>query len=118
MIKKIFIFTLLSIMIFQAAAFAFETDGQVIFRDSLYGLAIGAVIGAAVYVADDREDFAQDVATGVIIGTVAGLGFGFYETRSFAEIEKNKLRFVIPTPVIKKKKDGIQYEAYLFKTEF
>ncbi len=118
MIKKILILTVLLIMIFQAPAFAFETDGQVIFRDSLYGLAIGAVIGAAVYVADDRNDFAQDVATGVIVGTIAGLAFGFYETRSFVEIEKNRLRFVVPTPLIKKKKDGVRYAAYLFKAEF
>jgi hypothetical protein len=118
MIKKILIFTVLSIMVFQAAAFAFETEGQVIFRDSLYGLAIGAIIGAAFYVADDREDFAQDVAAGVIVGTVAGLGYGLYETKSFVEIEKNKLKFAIPTPVIKQKNHGIQYSAYLLNTKF
>ncbi len=117
MIKKILIIVVLSFMLLQSTTFALETEGEVLFRDSLYGAAIGALLGSAFYLAD-QDDFAEKFASGVIIGTVGGLIFGIVETSSFVEIEKDKVKFAVPTPIIENKNKGIQYSASLFKTKF
>ncbi len=117
MIKKILIITLLSVMFLQNAAFALETDGDVIFKDTLYGAAIGALLGSAIYLADS-DHIGEKLGIGVAIGTLGGLVFGYSETKGFAEIEKDKIKFAVPTPVIEKKGDGIQYSASLLKARF
>ena len=118
MIKRILITAVLSIMIFQSVAFAVETEGEVVFKDGLYGAAIGFILGTAIYFADDREDFAGKAGVGVAVGTVAGLIYGITETRSFAEINKDEIKIAIPTPVIQKRDNEILYSVYLFKTKF
>ncbi len=118
MIKKILTAAVLLVLILQSAAFAVETEGEVVFRDALYGAAIGAVIGTAIYLADDRENFAAKFGVGVAIGTIGGLAFGVYETRSFAEIDEDGIKVAVPTPMIEKKKDGIQYSASILKAKF
>ncbi len=55
---------------------------------------------------------------GVIVGAVGGLIYGFYETESFVELEKDKIKVAIPTPVIEKKDNAVQYSASLFRTRF
>ena len=117
MIKRILIIAVLSLVIFQGAAFAVETEGEVLFRDALYGAAIGAILGGAFYLADE-DDFANKFATGVIIGTVGGLVFGLSETNTFVEIEKDKIKFALPAPVIEKKQAGFQYSASILRTRF
>jgi hypothetical protein len=84
--KKVLIITFLLLVFFQGTASALETEGEILFRDSLYGAAIGALIGSAVYLID-QEDFVEKVGTGLVVGTVGGLIFGFTETRSLVEIE-------------------------------
>jgi hypothetical protein len=119
MIKKILIITILCIMIFQSSVFAVETEGEVIFRDALYGAAIGAILGGAFYLADDREGFAEKFGVGVAIGTLAGVFFGVVETKSLIEVKNDRIEIAVPTPLIKKKQDGsFQYSALLFKKEF
>ena len=117
MIKKISIAVILALFLFQSSAFAFGTDGEVIFRDTLYGAAIGALLGTAFYVADD-DDFGSKISSGVIIGTLAGLAYGVYETNTFVELKNDKIKLAIPTPIIVPKEDGIQYTASLFKARF
>jgi hypothetical protein len=117
MIKKISIIAVLLIMIFQGAAFAMETEGDVIFRDSLYGAAIGALLGVAVY-AIDANDLGEKVGGGVLVGTLGGLFYGLHETRSLAEIEDGKVKFAVPTPAIQKTNSGTQYSASLLKAKF
>ncbi|HDH04949.1 MAG TPA: hypothetical protein ENG75_02420 [Nitrospirae bacterium] len=117
MIKRILIIAVLSLVIFQGAAFAVETEGEVLFRDALYGAAIGAILGGAFYLADE-DNFANKFATGVIIGTVGGLVFGLSETNTFVEIEKDKIKFAVPAPVIEKKQNGFQYSASILRTRF
>jgi len=117
MIKKILIITLLAVMFFQTAAFAVETDGDVIFKDTLYGAAIGAILGAAIYLAD-TDHFGEKLGIGVAIGTLGGLFYGVAEVKGVAEIEKDKLKFAVPTPVIQKKGDGVQLSASLLKARF
>ena len=115
--KKILIIAVLSLVIFQGTVFAVETEGEVLFRDALYGTAIGAILGGAFYLAD-QDDFANKFATGVIIGTVGGLIFGLTETSSFVEIKKDEIKVALPTPVIEKKPDGFQFSASILKARF
>ncbi|MEW6600433.1 MAG: glycine zipper family protein [Nitrospirota bacterium] len=115
--KKVLIIAILSLFIFQSAAFAIESEGELIFRDAMYGAAIGALLGTAIYLAD-QDQFGQKLGIGVALGTLGGLAFGVMETKTFVEIEKDKIRFAVPTPVIEKKKDGVQYSASLLRTRF
>lgn len=117
MIKKILIVAVLSLMLFQGAASALETEGEVIFRDALYGAAIGAILGTAIYMADD-DNFGAKVGAGIALGTLGGLAFGVMETKTFVEIEKDKVKVAFPTPVIEKKGEGLQYSASLLRTRF
>jgi len=115
--KKILVLCILTLLVFQSAAFAVESEGEIIFRDSLYGAAIGAIMGTAIYLAD-QDNFGAKIGIGVAIGTLGGLAFGVVETNTFVEIEKDKVRFAVPTPVIEKKEDGLRYSASLLKTRF
>ncbi len=117
MTKKIILTAVLLLVIFQGAAYAFEAEGEIIFKDTLYGTAIGALLGTAVYLAD-QDNFAQKVSTGILIGAVGGLVYGFVETESFVEIEKDKIKIAVPTPKIEKRNDSIRYTASLLKTRF
>jgi len=117
MMKKIILIAALSVLILQGTALAFESDGEIVFRDSMYGAAVGAILGGAIYLAD-QNNFAAKFATGVIAGTVGGLVFGVYETSALVEIEKDKVRFAMPTPVLNKQGKDIQYSASLFKSRF
>jgi len=117
MIKKISIAAILALFLFQSSAFAFDTNGEVIFTDAMYGAAIGALLGTAMYAADD-ENFASKISTGVIIGTIAGLAYGLHETNSFVELKDDKIKLAVPTPIIVPTENGIQYTASLFKAGF
>ncbi|MBI5057758.1 MAG: glycine zipper family protein [Nitrospirae bacterium] len=116
MFKKILIITVLSIMVFQGAAFA-AGEGETVFRDSLYGAAIGALLGVAVY-AIDADHFGTKVGAGVLIGTFGGLFYGLKETSSLAEIENGKIKLAVPTPVIQKTNSGTLYSASLLNAKF
>lgn len=115
--KKVLVICMLSLFIFQSAAFAIESEGELIFKDSMYGAAIGALLGTAIYLAD-QDQFGQKLGIGVVLGTLGGLAFGVMETRTFVEIEKDKVKVAFPTPVIEKKGDGLQYSASLLRTRF
>ena len=117
MLKKVLIIAVLAVMMFQGAAYAFESDGDIIFKNAMYGAAIGALLGGAFYLADD-DDFGQKVGVGIAIGTIGGIVLGVSETRSFVEIEKDQIKVALPTPIVEKKEEGIQYSAQLFKTRF
>jgi hypothetical protein len=115
--KKVLIITFLLLVFFQGTASALETEGEILFRDSLYGAAIGALIGSAVYLID-QEDFVEKVGTGLVVGTVGGLIFGFTETRSLVEIEKDNIKVSLPTPEIQRKNNRFLYSASLLKANF
>ena len=54
--------------------------GQLVFNDTLYGLAIGTLMGGLAFLASDRGDeYRQPLATGALAGATVGLGFGGYE---------------------------------------
>ena len=117
MIKRIMLISVLIIMLFQSTAFAVETQGEILFRDSLYGAAIGALLGGAFYLLD-QDEAGKKFASGVIVGTLGVLVFGIAETTGMVEIEKDKIKFALPTPVIEKQKDGFLYSASLLKAKF
>jgi len=117
MIKRIFVIVILSLVIFQSSAYAFEADGDVVFKDTLYGAAIGGLLGTAMYIGD-QEDFGSKISSGVVLGTIAGLAYGLYETNTFVELKDNKIKFAVPTPIIVPKENGLQYTASLFKARF
>jgi hypothetical protein len=114
--KKYLVIATAALILFANTAFA-QSSGQIVFKDTLYGTAIGAIIGSAVYLADD-DHFAEKLSTGVIVGAVGGLVYGIYETESFVEIENDKVKVAIPTPVIEKKDETLRYSASLLKTRF
>jgi len=117
MVKRILVVALLSIMIFQGTAFAQGSDGEIVFRDTLYGAVIGALIGATLY-AIDSDDASEKIGGGVLLGTFGGLFFGLYETRSFAEIENGNVKFAVPLPAVQQTGNGTQYSASLLKAKF
>jgi hypothetical protein len=117
MYKRVLVVSTLIILLCSSTSQALDTDGEVIFRDALYGAAIGAILGGAVYLAD-QDKFATKFSTGIIIGTIGGLVVGVYETQSFVEIKKDSIKLAVPTPVLEKKGEALQYSASLLKTRF
>lgn len=54
--------------------------GAVVFKNSLYGLGIGALLGGlGLAVAGDADNAGQVVAGGALVGMIGGIGFGVYE---------------------------------------
>ncbi len=117
MIKRILLVAVLLIMIFNGAAYAAATDGEIIFRDTLYGTAIGAIIGTAVYLVEQKH-FAPNLAAGILVGSVGGMVYGFAETDSFIELENDEIRFALPTPAVRREAEGVLYSASLFRARF
>lgn len=117
MIKKTLIAAILVLFLFQSAAFAFDTDGEVIFKDAIYGGAIGGLLGIAISVTDS-DNLGSNISGGVIIGTIAGLAYGLHETSTFVEIKDNKIKLAVPIPIIIPKENGVEYTASLFKARF
>ncbi len=77
-------------------------DGEIIFRDAMYGTAIGAVGGLALYAIDDGKDFGKKIGTGVLIGLIFGVGVGIYESQTaLVEIDNGKMHAGIPQIEVK-----------------
>lgn len=118
MIKRIICLALLMLLAFQTVAYAQErTSGDVVFKDALYGAAIGGILGFAVYLADD-DNFGEKVGIGVAIGTLGGLAFGLAETRGIVEIRKGGLKFNAPRVAIQKRGNSVLYSTNIFKVDF
>lgn len=115
MLKKVIIVSVLLLFAITSSAFAaIETQGDVVFRDALYGAVIGGILGGAFYVAD-QDNFAQKVGIGVLIGTVGGIAFGVMETRSVVELKNDEIKFALPTPVIQERDGDIMYSTSIVK---
>jgi len=119
MVKKIIATAILLLIIFQSSAFARSSrgDGDIVFRDALYGAAIGAIFASAIYLID-QDNFAAKLGGGVAIGTLGGLLWGVHETRSFVEIKKDEIKIGFPTPVIQETNKGTVYSLSLLKANF
>lgn len=121
--KLISIFILAVIFTTSLSSFSYarslgkQVQGEVVFKDALYGAAIGGLIGVASY-AVDSDEFGNKVGAGVIIGTILGLAYGVYETTGFVEIRNNKTYVSIPKPEIEIKGKDLVYKLPLLKAEF
>jgi len=119
MIKKTIATAILLLILFQGSAFAkgLKGDGDIVFRDALYGAAIGAIFASAMYLID-QDDFATKLGSGVAIGTLGGLFWGVYETRSFVEIKKDEIKIGLPMPVIQETNKETIYSLSILKADF
>ncbi|NOY39234.1 MAG: hypothetical protein GXO95_03110 [Nitrospirae bacterium] len=117
MFKKFLIVTVLFLFLSQGVAFAAGSDGEIVFRDALYGAVVGAILGGAIYLVD-QDDFPAKLGMGVAVGTLGGLFFGVAETRSLVEIKKDNVRFALPSPMIQKKRSGVLYSTSLLRVDF
>ena len=118
MIKRILSLLILILLLLESVSFAGDTSGEVVFRDALYGAAIGAILGGAIYLAD-QDDPGAKMGIGIALGTIGGLAFGISETRSAAvEIKRGKINLNPPVVVVGKKDGATVLSAKILKIEF
>jgi len=117
MLKKFLVVTVLLLILSQGVAFAAGAEGEIVFRDALYGAVVGSILGGAIYLID-QDNFAAKLGMGVAVGTLGGLFFGVAETRSLVEIKHDNVMFALPLPMIQKKHSGILYSASLLRVAF
>lgn len=116
MFKRIFVIAFLILLLLQGSAFA-QMQGDVIFRDALYGAAIGGLLGGAVYLAD-QDDLLTKLGVGVAVGTLAGLFYGAREAKALVELKDKDIRLAMPSMKIEKKDGETLYAADLLKVRF
>ncbi|NOZ26288.1 MAG: hypothetical protein GXO94_09400 [Nitrospirae bacterium] len=117
MLRRLVVVTVLLLFLFQGVAAAAGTEGEIVFRDALYGAVVGALLGSAIYLVD-QDDFPAKLGMGVAVGTLGGLFFGVAETRSLVEIRDDKVRLAVPSPMIQKRNSGILYTTSLLRVDF
>ncbi|MGE5894487.1 MAG: hypothetical protein ACM34I_10565 [bacterium] len=118
MVKKFFILMVLVFIVLQGSSFAIESGGDVVFKDALYGLVIGAAVGGAVYLIDS-DDPGEKFGIGIALGTIGGVIYGLYDTRSVVAINsENNTRVAFPTPAIQKTKNSTKVSISLLKVDF
>ncbi len=114
--RRLMIVVVLLVLVFEGSAFA--AQGDVVFKDAMYGAVIGAVVGGAVYLID-KKDFTTKMGVGVAVGTLGGLLYGISaDTKSALEINKGKVKLAMPAPVIQRDANGTTYSASLLKVRF
>ncbi|RUM49665.1 MAG: glycine zipper family protein [Hydrogenothermus sp.] len=93
-IKSLILSSVLGISLLASSAKAL--DGEIIFRDTLYGAGVGALAGGAYYLIDS-EDFGSKIGTGLLVGLIVGFGIGVYESQTaLVEIENGKMHASLP----------------------
>jgi hypothetical protein len=115
MLKRIFIIAFLILLVLQGSALA-EMQGDVIFRDALYGAAIGGLLGGAVYLVD-QDDLLAKLGIGVAVGTLAGLFYGVREA-ALVEMDDKGTRLALPSMKMEKRDGQTLYAADLLKVTF
>jgi hypothetical protein len=116
MLKRVFIIAFLIVLLFQGSALA-QMQGNVIFRDALYGAAIGGLLGGAIYLAD-QDDLLAKLGVGVAVGTLAGLFYGAREAQALVELKDNDIRLALPSMKMEKRDGQTLYAADLLKVRF
>ena len=100
-------------------ATAQENPLKVILEDAFYGGVIGTLIGGAMlafprHPADHLEYIGYGAATGIIAGTVFG---AVTVSRSFAEVDKGKIRFAMPTVMPELQESSTRGTTLAFKAD-
>ncbi len=97
---------------------SFAVDGEIIFKDALYGAAIGGLAGGALYLVDSN-DFGAKVGLGVFLGLLAGVAVGYYESEgAFVQIDNKDVKFALPKIEIKKNQFDTRADIYLLGARF
>jgi hypothetical protein len=97
---------------------SFAVDGEIIFKDALYGAAVGGLAGGALYLVDSN-DFGAKVGIGVFIGLIAGAAIGFYESQgAFVEIKNGKVQVAFPDVKVEKNQVDTMTKVYLLGARF
>lgn len=100
------------------SAFSAETQGEIVFKDAMYGLALGAILGGALYLIDDR-DLGTKIGVGVVLGTTAGAIYGLLDARSVVTVDSSRNIIVaFPSPLVQKRKNGAIFYSNLIKVDF
>ncbi len=88
--------------VFSLVANSFALDGEIIFKDAMYGAAIGGLAGGALYLVDSH-DLGAKVGLGVFIGLIGGAALGIYESEgAFVQIDNGKIKVALPDIKIEK----------------
>lgn len=105
-------------------ASAQENPLKVIVEDAFYGGAIGTLVGAALlafpkHPGDHLDYIGYGAATGVIAGTLFG---AVSVSRSFAAVDRGKVRFAMPTVMPELQENGrgtsLAFKADLLRGSF
>ncbi len=115
MLKKILFLAFALFLVFQGTALALE--GEVIFRDGLYGAAIGVLIGVGAY-AISGEDAGANIGGGLVLGTAVGVGVGIVESSGAIRIGGGSVSVGIPIPHVAKVGTETRIEASLLDMAF
>ncbi len=116
-----------TLMITAPYAKAQENRMKIIFMDTFYGMAAGALIASAISLTQDDPDWGENVGTGAAIGGIAGALFGLAtETMYFATVENGNVNIRVPSiglkpiglKIDKKDGDGTIYTAGIFQYKF
>ena len=114
--KKLAVVLALIISVFTTRSFAL--DGEIIFKDAMYGAAIGGLAGGALYLVDSN-DFGAKVGIGVFLGLLAGAAIGVYESEgAFVQIDNGKVKLAMPDIKVEKNQLDTYTKVNLFGAKF
>ena len=83
--KKKFI----TLILIFSTSYAIETAGQIVFKDTLYGMGVGAFFGLASYLVDS-SNFVKKMGIGILVGGSLGLAYGvLVDTKPFIAYQKS-----------------------------
>ena len=94
--------------------------GQVVFKDTMWGVLTGALVGGALTLAtDDPADHLSWIGLGAAVGAVAGAAYGMYETTAMAELDRDgELRLAMPSLQLRSHGHGVGTQVDLFRVRF
>ena len=76
-------------LILSTTSYAVGAAGEIIFKDTLYGMGIGATFGLAYYLVDST-DFAKKLGIGLLAGGGMGLVYGILvDAKPFIAYQKS-----------------------------
>lgn len=114
---------LLAVAIWVVAANGAQAQKlEIVFKDGLWGGAIGALLGVAqILLLDDPEGEEIRIVWGAGLGIIAGVGIGFADAGgAFARYESKEHRLIVglPAPQVVQTPYGRQTRLTLFEASF